>query len=70
MADKQTLAIGGLYSKQDIKNVTRIPLLSKIPLLGELFKSTKFQKSETELVILVTPEIIDNNALPAIQKPE
>ena len=34
-----------------------IPLLSKIPILGELFKDTRFQKGESELVILVTPEL-------------
>jgi len=53
----QTLAIGGLLQNDINKQVKAIPLLSKIPILGELFKDTRFQKCESELVILVTPEL-------------
>jgi pilus assembly protein CpaC len=53
----QTLAIGGLLQNDITKNVKAIPLLSNIPIIGELFKSTQFQKGESELVILVTPEL-------------
>src|SRR5262249_23212099 len=53
----QTLAIGGLLQNDLNKQVKAIPLLSKIPILGELFKDTRFQKGESELVILVTPEL-------------
>jgi len=53
----QTLAIGGLLQNDINKQVKAIPLLSKIPILGELFKDTRFQKGESELVILVTPEL-------------
>ncbi|MCE5197651.1 MAG: pilus assembly protein N-terminal domain-containing protein [Armatimonadota bacterium] len=70
IANKQTLAIGGLVSKEDIKGVSRIPLISKIPIIGELFKSHRFQRSETELVILVTPEIVENDSQTAIQTPK
>jgi pilus assembly protein CpaC len=53
----QTLAIGGLLANDVNKQVKSIPLLSKIPILGELFKDRRFQRGESELVILVTPEI-------------
>jgi pilus assembly protein CpaC len=53
----QTLAIGGLLQNDLSKQVKAIPILSKIPILGELFKDTRFQKGESELVILVTPEL-------------
>ena len=58
MADGETLVIGGLYSSTAIRHVERIPLLSQIPILGELFKSTSTQKEETELLILIQPEIV------------
>jgi len=53
----QTLAIGGLLQNDINKQVKKIPFLADIPVLGELFKSTRFQKGESELVILVTPEL-------------
>lgn len=53
----QTLAIGGLLENDINKQVKKIPLLSSIPILGELFKDTQFQKGQSELVILVTPEL-------------
>ncbi|MDO8684981.1 MAG: type II and III secretion system protein, partial [Armatimonadota bacterium] len=65
--DGQSLLIGGLYNSEDRKNVKRIPLLSKIPLIGEFFKTTSTDKIRTELVILVTPEIVEPGALPSGQ---
>lgn len=53
----ESLAIGGLLQKEEARQTRGIPLLSKLPVLGELFKSRSFQKGETELVILVTPEV-------------
>jgi pilus assembly protein CpaC len=53
----ESLAIGGLVENDVSRQTKAIPLLSKIPVLGELFKSHSFQKGETELVILVTPEV-------------
>jgi pilus assembly protein CpaC len=53
----QTLAIGGLLQNDLNKQTEAIPLLSKIPILGNLFKDTRWQKGESELIILVTPEL-------------
>lgn len=60
----QTLAIGGLIDNSISQNVRRIPLLSKIPILGELFKSRSFIRNESELVILITPEIVPDGVAP------
>jgi pilus assembly protein CpaC len=54
----QGIAIGGLMQNIESKTVERVPLLGHIPIIGELFKSTRFQKNETELAILVTPEFV------------
>ena len=53
----QTFAIGGLLQNDINQQTKAIPLLSKIPILGELFKDRRFQRGESELVILVTPEL-------------
>ena len=58
MPDGATLVIGGLLHHEQSKVVRRIPLLSKLPIIGSLFKSTDWQHGLTELVILVTPEIL------------
>jgi len=58
IGDGQTLVIGGLY-QSDISNVIKkIPLLGDIPIIGEFFKHTVKSRSETELMIFVTPEIV------------
>ncbi len=60
--DGQTIAIGGLIDTKKNKTHSGIPLLSKIPLLGNLFKFTSLTNDRTELVILLTPRVIANNA--------
>jgi pilus assembly protein CpaC len=55
----ETLVIGGLIKNELIKNKQALPILSKIPVLGELFQSTSFQRNETELVIFVTPRVLE-----------
>jgi len=54
----QTIAIAGLLSEQIRSLSSRIPGLGDIPVLGALFRSVNYQRSLTELVILVTPEIV------------
>jgi pilus assembly protein CpaC len=55
----QTMAIGGMYASSEAKSVTKVPLLGKLPVIGALFTSKSFAKDETELIILVTPTIVD-----------
>lgn len=54
-----TMVISGLVTSESAKSVDKLPGLGNIPILGELFKSRSFKNNETELVILVTPYIID-----------
>jgi len=59
LAEGDTMVIAGLVSHEDAKNVEKVPLLGQIPILGELFKSRQFRNQETELVVLITPTLID-----------
>ena len=59
LASGQTMAIGGLISSEMSKDVQKIPLLGDIPIIGNLFKSTSFNRNETELLIFITPTIVD-----------
>ena len=52
----QSFVIGGLLDRRLVESINRIPGLSKIPLLGELFKSRSRTKNNTELLVIVTPE--------------
>ncbi len=57
--DGQTMVLSGLLSSDRGKDVNKLPGLSKLPILGELFKSREFRADETELVVFVTPSLID-----------
>jgi pilus assembly protein CpaC len=57
LGEGQSFVIGGLIDDRLTDSVSRIPGLSSIPLLGNLFRSRAENKSKTELIVLVTPEI-------------
>jgi len=52
----QSFVIGGLIDNRTVESLNRVPGLSSIPLLGELFKSRSRNKNATELLVIVTPE--------------
>ena len=56
--DGQTVILGGLMQSSKAKNVTKIPLLGDIPMLGILFRRTVKSDAQTELMIFLTPHII------------
>jgi pilus assembly protein CpaC len=58
LRDGQTFALAGLIQSDFRDTVNGIPFLSKIPIIGALFRSQSFERQETELVILVTPRIV------------
>ncbi|GJE69065.1 type II and III secretion system protein family protein [Methylorubrum podarium] len=58
LASGQSFAIGGLIRRNFSTNVGVLPGLGDIPVLGALFRSSAFQKDESELVIIVTPYIV------------
>ena len=66
MRNGETLVIGGLISEEEQKQLQRIPFLSKIPLLGFLFKNHFRSKSKTEVIMLLTPYLSDAGTSPAI----
>jgi len=58
-----TLVIGGLRREEKGKTVRRVPIFSKIPVLGKLFQTKSESKDTTELLILITPTLISGEAL-------
>ena len=58
--DGQTLVLTGVISDSDIEAVTKWPILGDIPLIGQFFRASSGNRSKRELVILVTPRIIDD----------
>lgn len=58
MQDGQSLAIAGLLNQTISANKSATPLLGDVPVLGALFRSVRYAKKETELVILVTPRLV------------
>jgi len=59
MASGQTFAMAGLFQREISRNVDKIPVLGDVPVLGQLFRSERYKRNETELVILITPYLVD-----------
>jgi Flp pilus assembly secretin CpaC len=58
MAENQTLIIAGLILDQTTSNVNKVPFLGDIPFLGYAFRTSSYNHSKTELIMTVTPEIV------------
>ena len=56
--DGDTFIVGGLIREEDIQNVTKIPLLGDLPLLGPFFRNVTSTKTRNEVVVMVTPNIM------------
>ncbi len=63
ITDGQTVVIGGLRKRDAIQEMSRVPLLSDIPLLGELFKFRGEKAVNSELIVFITPHLITEPAL-------
>jgi len=57
------IVIGGLMDSTESKNVSKIPLLGDIPIIGEFFKHTSRTRDKRELIIVVTPYLVDDGEL-------
>lgn len=57
-APGQSIIMGGLINRVSTRTISKIPILSSIPILGKLFQSTNYQNSQTDVVFILTPEII------------
>jgi pilus assembly protein CpaC len=55
----QSLIISGMFTGEEENVKTGLPFLMNIPILGQLFSSTRWQRNESELLVVVTPEVVD-----------
>lgn len=58
--DGETVALGGLISKSRTESKNGIPFLQEIPVLGNAFRDTQDNDTKTELVVLITPHVVDS----------
>jgi pilus assembly protein CpaC len=58
LSDGQSFVLGGLLDNRESETFQKIPFLGDIPILGKLFQSTDKVRSNTELIVIVTPEIV------------
>jgi len=56
--DGKTIVLGGLISRDERLTTIKVPVLGDVPILGELFKNTSTTITETELIFLITPQIV------------
>jgi len=64
LRDSQTLIVSGIIQDTDRNTVTKVPLLGDIPILGALFRQTTRNNSRNEVIVMLTPQIIDESARP------
>src|SRR3546814_16654630 len=69
LRDGQSFAIAGLIRNDFQDTVRQFPVLGSIPIIGALFRSSGFQKQETELAILVTPRLVQPEAPESLTVP-
>ena len=58
LRDGQSFAIAGLLQAHNARNISQLPWIGSVPVLGTLFRSSSYQKDETDLVIIVTPSFV------------
>jgi len=74
LAEGQSFAIGGLLDNRETQTFSKIPFIGDVPILGKFFQSISKTKNNTELIVIVTPEIVNpipaGAALPGLKYPE
>ncbi|HWV36945.1 MAG TPA: pilus assembly protein N-terminal domain-containing protein [Vulgatibacter sp.] len=63
----ETIALSGVFSRDQQKAVSKVPILGQLPIVGELFKQRTIDDSERELVIFITPKVV-NPATPEVRR--
>ena len=58
----ETIVLSGLLQRSSSTDIDKVPFLGDVPILGALFRSKRFQNKETELVVFVTPTIMDSHS--------
>jgi pilus assembly protein CpaC len=54
----ESIVLGGLLRRLEQRNIQKFPLLGDIPILGQLFRSTTYQKQDSDLVFIMTPQVL------------
>jgi pilus assembly protein CpaC len=74
LSEGQSFAIGGLLDNRESETFQKLPFISSVPILGKLFQSIQRTKTNTELIVIVTPEIVQpipaGAPVPALHYPE
>ena len=74
LSDGQSFVIGGLLDNNETETFQKIPFIGDIPIIGKFFQSMQRTKTNTELIVIVTPEIVSpigaGSALPDLKYPE
>jgi pilus assembly protein CpaC len=58
LGDGESFVIGGLIDRQTVSNVSKVPLLGDLPIIGAFFKNMSYSQNDEELVIIVTPHLV------------
>ncbi len=66
MKDGETVMIGGLIRDEFTKSVTEIPLLAKLPIIGNLFRYKSKDRRKSEILVFITPHIVKYDEVPAV----
>lgn len=66
MKPGMTMAIGGLINSENGKSISKIPLLGDLPILGHFFRSSAHKKTQREIIILLTPILVDSDYEPVM----
>ena len=63
VADGETVVIGGVFSNSQTKSVDKVPFLGDLPYLGRLFRRDSVQDAKSELLVFLTPKILNHQAI-------
>jgi type IV pilus assembly protein PilQ len=63
VGDGETIVLGGVFSNTQSKSVEKVPFLGDLPYLGRLFRRDIVQDNKSELLIFLTPRIMNNQAV-------
>jgi len=61
--DGETIVIGGVFSNTQTKSTDKVPFLGDLPYLGRMFKRDVVQDNKAELLVFLTPRIMNNQAI-------
>ncbi|MCA9800262.1 MAG: hypothetical protein KC474_11995, partial [Cyanobacteria bacterium HKST-UBA04] len=67
LKDGDYFVLGGLYDDRQTDTYNKVPVLGQIPILGSLFRSQDFQRSKTELIVVIHPEVVHDMDLSELE---